>query len=121
MFSLVHKDSGYGDNFALTPKDTNNNGDTMHTCKLWLFYYDKTRYLQQPFHHNYLHRTNSTRSEIHWKYFPRGEICLHRVRRSFITSHGMLVWSWNFRKLKAFAAIILNWPYDVILVSHKLT
>ena len=29
MFSLVQKDSGYGDNVALTPKDTNNNGDTI--------------------------------------------------------------------------------------------
>ena len=29
MFSLVQKDSGYGNNFALTPKDTNNNGDTI--------------------------------------------------------------------------------------------
>lgn len=29
MFSLVQKDSGYEDNVALTPKDTNNNGDTI--------------------------------------------------------------------------------------------
>lgn len=96
-------------------REANTNGNTILLIKLWLLYYDRTRYLHQPFHRNYFHRTNYTRSDI----LPSGKNLFSQCQPIVYTSQGTLVWSWNFRKLKAFTAIISNWPFYVILVSYK--